>query len=223
VPRNSDLVISYQPSDGDGADEGDGAASIDSTVPTHQVFIGSYSAPTARVTLEARPRKAAYGGAVEVSGTVETPGDVSVAIYRRDAGSDAAVKVAKTTAVARYGIAEFEAVIPRLKKNVTLIARTGASDGMLPGSASIKVRVGARVWLSWTTRLAVHVRPGDADGTARLQRKEDGVWTGYKTVKIVDGEGFTRLPKGTHRLRARFSGSDVCAAGTSRAYTITVR
>ena len=66
------------------------------------------------------------------------------------------------------------------------------------------------------------MRPSEADGTARLQKKRDGVWTDYKTVKITDGEGFTRLPKGTHTLRARFSGSELCAAATSRAYTITV-
>jgi hypothetical protein len=114
-------------------------------------------------------------------------------------------------------------VVPGLKKNATLIARTGATDGTLPGSASVSVKVVAKVWLSGSSRLAVHVRPGEADGTARLQKKRGGVWTAYKTVKITDGEGFTALPRGTHTLRVRFSGSALCAPGTSRAYTITVR
>ncbi len=120
-------------------------------------------------------------------------------------------------------MASFEAMVPGLRKNATLIARVGPMDGTLPGSASATVKVLARVWLSRTSRLAIHVRPADADGTARLQKKRGGVWTNFKTVKIVDGVGFTGLPKGTHTLRARFSGSTLCAAGTSRAYTITVR
>ena len=79
------------------------------------------------------------------------------------------------------------------------------------------------MWLSGSSRLAIHVRPGEADGTARLQKKRGGVWTAYKTVKITDGQGFTKLPKGTHTLRATFSGSKLCAPGTSRAYTVTLR
>jgi hypothetical protein len=68
----------------------------------------------------------------------------------------------------------------------------------------------------------VHVRPGDADGKTVLQRRRTGVWKDYRTVKIVDGEGSARLPRGRHTLRARFSGSPLCTAGTSRAFTIRV-
>jgi hypothetical protein len=221
LPRNSDLVISYQPGE---SDEGgpDAAATIDTTVSTDSVFTGYFSAQTMRVTIEAAPRKVAYGGAVNVAGEVDSTGDVTVEIYRRYAGSDAEVRVATTTAVAEYGAARFQTMVPGIRKNATLIARVTPTDGSLPGAASASVRVSPRIWLSGAARLAIRVRPGDADGRALLQRKRGGVWRDYKTVKIVSGEGFTGLPKGTHVLRAHFSGSPLCTAGTSRAFTIRV-
>ncbi|NTV04691.1 hypothetical protein HGA89_07285 [bacterium] len=220
MPRNSDLVISYQPGEPD--EGGPGAASIDATLSTDSVFTGYFSAQTTRVMIEADPRKVAYGGAVSVAGVVDSASDVTVEIYRRYAGAGAEVKVATTTAVAEDGIARFQATVPQVRKNATLIARATPADGSLPGAASTSVRVSPRIWLSGTARLAVHVRPGDADGKALLQRRRGGAWVDFRTVKIVGGEGYTRLPKGTHVLRARFSGSPLCAAGTSRAFTIRV-
>ena len=126
------------------------------------------------------------------------------------------------TAVAEDGMASFGRRAGRQEEHDADRPRR-AADGSLPGSASAAVKVSPRIWLSGGARLAVHVRPGEADGTALLQRKSGGVWKDYRTVKIVDGEGFTSLPKGTHTLRARFSGSNLCTAGTSRAFTITVR
>ena len=222
MPMNSDLIVSYLPGDEGGEGEPGAAASIDATIPTDYVFSSYYSAATARVMIEAQPRRVAYGGAVQVTGIVDASSETTVHIYRRYADSDTAVKVATTTATPVDGMASFAAVVPGLKKNATLIARTDPMDGTLPGSASVSVKVVAKVWLSGSSRLAIHVRPGEADGTARLQKKRGGVWTAYKTVKITDGEGFTTLPKGTHTLRVRFSGSALCAPGTSRAYTIRV-
>jgi hypothetical protein len=220
MPRNSDLIISYQPGEPD--EGGPSAAAIDTTLPTDSVFTGYYSAQTTRVIIEADPRKVAYGEAVSLAGVVDSPDDVTVEIYRRYAGTQDEVKVATTTAVATDGAALFQTVVPSVRKNATFIARVAPTDGSLPGIASTVVRVSPRIWLSGAARLAVHVRPGEADGTARLQRKKGGVWVDYKQVKIVDGEGFTNLPPGTHVLRARFSGSPLCTAGTSRAFTIRV-
>jgi len=220
MPRNSDLILSYQPGESD--EGGPAAVSIDTTLSTDSVFTGYFSAQTTRVMIEADPRKVAYGGAVSVAGVVDSASDVTVEIYRRYAGADAEVKVATTTAVAEDGIARFQATVPQVRKNATLIARATPADGSLPGAASTSVRVSPRIWLSGTARLAVHVRPGDADGKALLQRRRGGAWVDFRTVKIVDGEGYTSLPKGTHVLRARFSGSPLCTAGTSRAFTIRV-
>jgi len=192
------------------------------TLSTDSVFTGYFSAETTRVVIKAAPRKVAYGEAVRVTGAVDSANDVTVEIYRRYAGSHAEVKVATTTAVAEEGAAVFQAVVPDVRKNATLRARTTPTDGSLPGAASTSVRVSPRIWLSGTARLVVHVRPGDADGKALLQRRRGGAWVDFRTVKIVDGEGFTSLPKGTHVLRARFSGSPLCTAGTSRAFTIRV-
>lgn len=223
MPLNSDLIVSYQPGGDEGGEgEPSAAASIDATIPTDYVFNSYYSASTARVAIDAQPRRVAYGGAVQVTGVVDASSETTVDIYRRYAGSDAAVKVATTTATPVDGMATFAAMVPGLRKNATLIARTSPMDGTLPGSAAVSVRVVARVWLSGSSRLAIHVRPGEADGTARLQKKRGDVWTAYKTVKITDGEGFTTLPKGKHTLRVKFSGSELCAPATSRAYTITV-
>ena len=114
-------------------------------------------------------------------------------------------------------------MVPESRKNATLIARVAPSDGTLPGSASAGVKVSPRIWSSGGASLG---RPRAAGRRRRLGASSSAaaaaLWKDYKTVKIVDGEGFTSLPKGTHTLRARFSGSNLCTAGTSRAFTIRV-
>ncbi len=224
LPKNSDLLISYEPNGGesDGADEG-AATGVEVLVPTDYVFDSYFSQTTARITVRARPRKVAYGGAALLAGSVRSSEDVDVRIYRQYVDSATPVLVDTVTATAKGGDASFQAIVPRLKKNATLIARTDATEATLPGSASASVKVSAKLWLSGTSRLTIHVRPGAASGTAKLQRKRSGSWMNYKTVKIKNGEGSTSLPKGTHTLRVKFSGSPLCAATTSRPYTITVK
>ena len=225
-PANSDLLVSYTPLGGEDEEdytsgsEPDGAEAV---VPTGYVFSDSFYASTARLTVQARPRKVAFGGAVSLSGMVLADHTVPVGIYRQDAGAATATLVTTVTATPEDGVATFAAEVGALKRNATLIARVGPVDGSLPGSATAPVKVSARVTLSGTSRLTVSVRPGDADGTAKLQRKRGGAWVGFKTVKVTDGVGSVRLPKGTHTLRAVFSGSTICAPGTSRPYTVTVK
>jgi hypothetical protein len=226
LPKNSDLLVTYTPyaSESEGEEEEEEEATgVEATVPTDYVFDGSFSQRTAQVVVQARPQKVAYGGATQLHGMVRSSESVDVSIYRQSVDSATAVLVDTVTATAEGGYAYFHAIVPGLKKNSALIARAEATDDALPGSASVNVKVSAKVWLSGASRLAVHVRPGDASGTARLQRRTDGRWADYKTVKVKSGEGYTSLPRGTHTLRVKFSGSTLCAAATSRTYTITVR
>ncbi len=224
LPQNSDLVVSYLPrGSGEDSDSPEESAEIAATIPTDYVFDSYFTATTASVLLRAQPGKVPYGGAVQVVGMVESAGDVSVGIYRQNADADEAVLVQTVTAVASQGAATFQAVVPGLKKNARIIARTGPVEGSLPGSASAPVKVSARVWLSGTDPLVVHVRPSAAAGKTRLQRRSGGRWVDFKTVNVKDGKGAVRLPKGTHVLRARFPGGKISAAGVSRAYTIRVK
>jgi hypothetical protein len=223
-PTNGDLLVSYQPrgSSPDGSSQG--PATIDVTVPTDYVFNSYFSATTAHVQLRVHPATVTYGGTALAEGVVDgATQDVDVAIYRLDAGAASPKHVATVKAVAKHGTATFFAVVPGLRKNATLIATCGPVDGSLPGGATASVKVLAKVWLTGTSKLAVHVRPGDASGTAKLQRKTGGGWAAFRTVKITNGEGATNLPSGTFTLRVKFSGSDLCAPATSRSFTITVK
>jgi hypothetical protein len=223
-PKNSDLLLSFEPygSSSDSGDEGE-PTGVETTVPTNYVFDSYFSKRTARVMVQARPAKVPYGGATQLIGTVRSSKDIQVSIYRQNVDAATPVFVGKVKATAKRGYASFRKVVPGLMKNAELIARTEATENELPGSASAAVKVSARLWLSGTSRLAVHVRPGDASGTAKLQLNKSGRWVSYKTVKINNGEGSTSLPKGTQTLRVKFSGSDLCAPTTSRSFTITVK
>ena len=222
-PKNSDLLLSFEPYGGSyDSDEGE-PTGVETTVPTNYVFDSYFSKRTARVTVQARPTKVAYGGATQLIGMVRSSKDLQVSIYRQNVDAATPVFVGKVKATAKRGYAYFRKVVPGLTKNAELIARTEATANELPGSASADVKVSAQIWLSGASKLTVHVRPGDASGTAKLQLNKNGRWVSFKTVSITSGEGTTSLPKGTHTLRVKFSGSDLCAATTSRSFTITVK
>ena len=131
-----------------------------------------------------------------------------VSIYRQSVDSATAVLVDTVTATAEGGYAYFRAIVPGLKKNAALIARTEATDDALPGSASVDVKVSAKMWLSGSVPAR---RPRQAGRRQRHGQScsggRSGRWADYKTVKVKSGEGYTSLPKGTHTLRVKFSGS----------------
>ena len=80
----------------------------------------------------------------------------------------------------------------------------------------------AQVRLSGGAPLSIKVRPA-ASGAARIQRKVGDRWVNFRRADITDGAGTVKLPAGTWTLRATFLGSKICAPGTSRAITVTVR
>jgi hypothetical protein len=219
APHNSDLVVTYS---GGGYDEDVGSDTVSVTVPTDVVFTEPYTAYTTSVTMRVRPRTVDYGSPVVVMGSVYTSGDVPVSIYRQDADRDEPVLVATLTARAEDGEAAFAAVVPGLHKTATIIAVATPDDGSLPGRADARVVVRARVRIGGAAPLRVRVKPA-ASGTARIQRKAGGRWIDFRKVKIVKGFGTVKLPKGTWRVRAKFPGAAICAAGTSRAVTVVVR
>ena len=173
MPMNSDLIVSYQPGDEDGEGEPGAAASIDATIPTDYVFNSYYSAATARVMIEAQPRRVAYGGSVQVTGVVDASGETTVDIYRVYAGSDTAGQGGDDDRDRGGRHGELRGHGPGTQEERDADRAHGPIDGTLPGSASVSVKVIAKVWLSGSSRLAIHVRPGEADGTARLQKQEE--------------------------------------------------
>ena len=203
LPKNSDLLLSFEPYGGnsDSGDEGE-PTGVEATVPTDYVFNGYFSKRTARVTVQARPTRVAYGGATQLIGMVRSSEDVKVSIYRQNVDAATPVFVRKVNATAKRGYAYFRAVVSGLTKNAELIARTEATANELPGSASAGVKVSAQIWLSGASRLTVHVRPGDASGTAKLQLNKSGRWVSFKTVNIKNGEGSTEPAQG-HAHAAR--------------------
>ena len=235
APHDSDLVIAYTSDGGDvvplaGGDSAGTPVPIPSTapvtisvtVPTDYVFSDRYSASPSSVDLTVRQRTVGYGGSAEVSGGVDSSTDVPVRIYRQDAGSDTPVLVDTVTAHAVQGMATFSAVVPGLRRNATVIAVASAGDGTLTGRAAVRVAVRALVRISGGAPLSIQVRP-TTSGRVSLERKTGGRWVEFRSVRIVDGRGSVRLPKGAWTVRAKFSGSSVCAAGTSRPLTITLR
>jgi hypothetical protein len=227
APHNSDLVVTYSAGGGDVVPVavGDAAGTtgdISVTVPTDYVFSDDFSASPTSVELKSRQRTVEYGGSVAVSGSVVTAGDVPVRIYRQDAGADAPVLVDTVTAHADQGIATFSAVVPRMRRNATVLAVASAGDGTLTGRAGVRVAVRALVRISGGAPLSIQVRPATS-GRVSLQREVGGRWVAFRTVRITDGRGRVKLPKGAWTVRAKFTGSSICAPGTSRPLDVTVR
>lgn len=222
APSNDDLLIMFEPRNSD--DDEDETDVVQTTVSTGYRFNTYFSQATARVRMSAHPSTVDYEGKTRLSGYVRSSEDIGVSIYRRNAGSTTEVLVDKVTAVADGGYAFFKATVPNLKRNATIVARTDATDDMLPGSASRNVKVRADVRLTEADgKLTVHVRPGEADGKATIQRKVNGSWVTLGNVTITNGAGTYRLGKGDYTLRAKFGGDSVCVAGTSPATRIVVR
>jgi len=233
LPKNSDLLLTFSPggAEGGGGEERSGDSceeaepGVTVTVPTGLVFRNAVSQATAELRLSLHPRRVPYGGLTLAEGCVAGSEDVGVTLYRQDAGSDALVQVGRAVAVADplAGCATFSLPIAGLKRNATVVAMVDATATRLPGTATRPLTVSAWVRLAGDRRLAVRVRPGDADGTAVLLRRVGDRWQRFRTVAVTDGAGTTTLKPGTYVLRARFLGSDVCGPGTSPLYRVTVR
>lgn len=229
LPKDSDLLVSFSAEGGDGecceGDCGQQEPTVSLTLPTGWVFRNSFSRQTAELRLWLRPRKVPYRGTTLAAGWVRSQDDVEVSVYRHDAGSDALLPVGQTVARADAtdGYAWFELPVEDVTRNTTIVAMTGATATRLPGTATRPLTVSAWVRLGGTRQLTVRVRPGDADGTARLLRRVGDRWQRLRTVTVTDGVGTTTLKPGTYVLRARFLGSDVCGPGTSPVYRVTVR
>jgi hypothetical protein len=163
-----------------------------------------------------------YGSAAALSGVVSSATDVPVRIYRQDAGTATPVLVDTVTAHADQGMAAFSAVVPGMRKSATVFAVASSGDDTLAGRAQVRIAVRALVKLSGRGPLRIAVKPA-VSGTATIQRKAGGRWVDFRTVRVAGGAGTVKLPAGTWTVRAKFSGSSLCAPGTSQPLVVTVR
>lgn len=212
APLNSDLVISYSSP----------ANAVSVTAPTGYVFSRPISATTTDLRLTTLSRSVSYGGTAMVAGELTSSVDVPVRVYLQAAGQEDPILVTTVTARASQGVATFSAEVPGLRKTSTIIAVASGGDGTLTARGTVRIAVKAWVRLGGGSPLRVKVEPA-ASGVAKIQLKSGRRWLPLRTVRVVDGKGAVKLPAGTWTVRAVFPKTSVCAAGTSRALTVTVR
>jgi hypothetical protein len=220
-PSNGDVILAFQPFSTNSDGEVD--SEIDVTVPVGYVVSNYFTQSTARLHVVAHPDKLAYGGASVVDGYVRSYDDLGVNLYRQDAGSDTETLIGSVTAESQRGIAPFDALVSGLKHNCTIVARSEATDTLLPGSATDTVKVRAAIHLTCKNgRVQVRVKPGDATGKVRLQRQVGKRWVTVATLKTKGAKASYRLHKGTYVLRAHYLGCTGSAASTSKKISAVV-
>lgn len=211
-PRNSDLVLTFYPREGDGDEEGREASAawspealaddppygdaidepVSVTVPTGWVFDGYLYKSTVPVDVRVRPWTADFSGHVLVHGTVEgIARDVPVTISRIDAATGVETLLDTVTATydRREGVAWFAAPFRTAPHRTTFIAEVGAVDEWLPGSDQVDVGVRAAVRLAAAVSgrrvsLTATVRPADTGGKVAIQRWAGGRWLTLRAARL---------------------------------------
>jgi len=220
---NGDLIVAYTPSGFDGGGYGTPAAAL-STTPTDRVFSGDLSKKTRIMELRALHRTIDLGAPVVVRGMVEeAKGDVKVGIYSRPSGMpDPTVPTKTVTANEEGGSATFVCLLSPASHNEQITAEAPALDeDGLPGAAMVTVKVKAKVSLA-VGRSGGHwhctatVKPKDAGGSVKFQRRAGGRWVALATVAVgAGGKARTSVAaKAAPRVRVRFAGNDRNAAST---------
>lgn len=180
---------------------------------------------TVPMILDSTRAKVGYGERARLLGYVMgVEDDVSVEIFRVDAKTGTETKVKTVTAEYDEGSARFSTRVAVAPHNTTFIARTGAVDDWLPGSADQRVKVRSAIALSSSVSgrkmtITARVKPADTAGKVTIQRYAAGRWRTVKTASVpatgVVKAGWTAPGDGTYRWRAKTSGSTVNAPGIS--------
>lgn len=207
---------------------------VEVTIATDWVFSDWVSNSTVPVVLEARPARVGFGRSAMLMGMVQgVTADVPVAIFRVDAKTGTETPVKTVTAVYDdEGTAMFETRAAVAPHNTTFIARVGAVDDWLPGSADDKVKVRTAIGLTSSVSgrsmtIKAKVRPADTGGAIVFQRYARGRWRTVKTASLpvtgIAKVSWKAPGAGTYRWRAKTFGSTLNAAGTSAVKRVVIR
>jgi len=232
TPPNDSSTSAVRTSDASGPDTTLDPVQV--TMTTDWVFEDMLLASTIPVVLEALPARIDFGRPVMLGGAVfGVAADVPVSIYRVDAATGVEVLVDTVTAMYQgEGSAMFEAPARAASHHTTFVARVGAVEDWLPGSADDKVKVRAAVRLvpSVSGRhvtLTAKVKPADTGGKVAFQRYSGGRWRTAATVSVPasgSAEMLWNAPgAGAFRWRAKFLGSTLNAPETSAVARVVVR
>ena len=243
LPTNDQLIVEFLPDSMDTSDgpSGKGQSSIQSgsleaTVTVAGRYVsGGLQRRTGSLTVTARPKRLAYGGATTVDGSIaETDGSTTVDIYAHAAGAAEPVKVATVPARADgIGGASFTYTLGGLTKNTRITADWAGDARALSASAATRVTVGQSVKLSAASaaggavRLSALVLPGKAGQTVRFERRSGGSWATIGTARAVGASSggaratlVWRAPAGTSTVRAVATATSANAAGTSKPVSV---
>jgi hypothetical protein len=251
-PKNSDLLLTFYPrpegSWGGGSDSSAPAMNaslkgvdeeadttydpVETTVTTDWVFDDYLYNATVPMILESMRAKVDYGARAQLMGMVMgIEDDVTVSIYRVDAKTGTETFVKTVTAAYQEGSAFFETRAAVAPHNTTFVARVGAVDDWLPGSAEQKVKVRSAIALSSSVSgrsmtITARVKPADTGGFITFQRYSAGRWRTVKTATVT-ATGIAKVSwkapgDGTYRWRAKTFGSTLNAAETSTVKRVVI-
>ena len=180
---------------------------------------------TVPMILDSTRAKVGYGDRARLLGYVMgVEDDVSVEIFRVDAKTGTETKIKTVTAEYDEGSARFVTRVAVAPHNTTFIARTGAVNDWLPGSADQLVKVRSAIALSSSVSgramtITARVKPADTGGKITIQRYAAGRWRTVKTASVpatgsrqgqLDGIGRRHLPLAGEDVGQHRSTSPAC-------------
>jgi hypothetical protein len=227
APTNADIKVSFQTA----------APQPLAAYGTTDYFIaGSTSVSSGMMQLVLSPTTANYGTrTVSLSGSVAPVFEAgTVAVYRRAAGASAWTLVDGAVAVEPQadGSGAFGLLLTGPKKSTTYKAvwagdsRTMGVSGQAKLAVRAKVTLGGRVLSGGGVKLTAKVAPSQTGRMVAFEKKSGKKWLKLAQLKLKSGSTVSwtwRPAAGSHRVRARFTGSTTNAAATSATLKVIAR
>jgi hypothetical protein len=230
------------------AQSSDAEPSAVSTVAADWVFSQSASTSVTRISARALPSTIVYGGEPYMTGSIlGISKNATVAVYATPVGGTetyVGTVAANMNAESEYdyegasaGGPFFQVMLPPVTANTTYRIRYDGNAANSGAESFVNVRVQAIVNLSASRRmvkngskvtLRVYAMPGSAVGGAVVFERyiPRRGWRTIGTQKLTGTDVGTaairwKVPKGAHRLRARYLGGTMNAAAASPAIMVT--
>ena len=230
LPTNDQLLVAFAP------DAGTSGEPVKTTLTADGTYVtGSIQQRTGELRLRVAPASVPFKGSFVVNGTLAaTAGATPVDLYRRDAGTQAKVKIATVTAQPDgRGGATFSHRVAGWTGNAQVIAEW-SGDSVATGAtarAAVVVRQSVALHATKTSvpvgsavKLTASVLPGKPGQAVLFERKTGSGWILVGSVRL--GAGHTsnlvwRPPLGSSTLRARVPATPTNGAAGSPSLTLT--
>lgn len=243
LPAPNHIVVTYRPmssSDSWSGLQSPSAAQdrVETSTATPWSIEDGIAKPNGRLSLSRTTQVVGYGKSTVVTGVLSSAaGDTTITLFRRSAPAtiDSTLALVPVTSDA-YGEASFNHPTSGLRTNTRFTAVWEGDEANLGATASVLVKVRARVTLSPSSRVTAPRR--SVRLTARLTPNQRGsrvVFTvlrgGRRVMSSTRRVGSTSIATttfrptatGTYTVSARFLGSSTNSASTSNVVRIVVR